>query len=346
MEVKGYGSKRVNVKTENGDLMKIEILAMLRNTETYLSGQEICNYFGVSRTAIWKHMNALKEEGYEIETLKNKGYKLVSCPDTLSNDEISSRLHTKYIGKNLVYHEETDSTNIDAKRMAEEGAPHGTLIVANMQRTGRGRRGREWQSPAGEAVYMSILLRPSFDPDKASMLTLVMALSVGKAIKSMCQEPISIKWPNDVIMNGKKVCGILTEMNAETGYIHYVVIGVGINVNTTQFQDDIEGIATSLFLETGNKVIRAELAEKIITNFELYYDIFCETEDLSKLQQEYCALLITKDCAVKVMDPKGDFQGIARGINEVGELLVEKEDGEVVKVYSGEVSVRGLYGYV
>ena len=328
---------------------KSDILALLRSSKDYVSGQQLCAQFGVSRTAVWKAINQLKEDGYQIEAVSHKGYRLLESPDILSESEILSRLTTDWAGRTLHYFDETGSTNIDAKRYAEEGEPHGTTVVANMQSAGRGRRGRLWQSPAGSAIYMTILLKPRFIPDKASMLTLVMALSVADAIAEATGLSAGIKWPNDVVVNKKKVCGILTEMNVELDYIQYVVIGVGINVNNNspeEFPEEIRQTATSLKIESGMQISRAALLERVLAHFEKNYNIFTRTLDLSALMEAYDSRLLNLNAEVRVLDPKGEYTGIARGINPTGELLVEKENGEVVPVYAGEVSVRGLYGYI
>ncbi len=328
---------------------KSDILALLRNSRDYVSGQQLCTQFGVSRTAVWKAINQLKEDGYQIEAVSHKGYRLLESPDILSESEILSRLTTDWAGRTLHYFNETGSTNIDAKRYAEEGEPHGTTVVANMQSAGRGRRGRLWQSPAGSAIYMTILLKPQFVPDKASMLTLVMALSVADAIVEVTGLSAGIKWPNDIVVNKKKVCGILTEMNAELDYIQYVVIGVGINVNNNspeEFPEEIRQTATSLKIETGMQISRAALLERVLAHFEKNYDIFTKTLNLCALMEAYDARLLNLNAEVRVLDPKGEYTGVARGINPAGELLVEKENGEVASVYAGEVSVRGLYGYI
>ncbi|MCQ2549331.1 MAG: biotin--[acetyl-CoA-carboxylase] ligase [Lachnospiraceae bacterium] len=326
--------------------MKAEILTLLRNSREYVSGQDLCARFGVSRTAVWKAINQLKEEGYEIEALQNKGYILRSYPDILSKNEIASRLGTKWVGKTLYYYEDTDSTNADAMRLGEEGAEHGTLVVANHQNKGRGRRGRVWQSPVGTTISMSFLVKPEIAPGKASMLTLVMALAVAKGIEEACDLSTAIKWPNDILVNGKKVCGILTEMKAEMDYIHGVIIGVGINVNVESFPEELQSMATSLILEKGRKVSRAEVIERVAENFEEYYEKFMETEDLSLLRDLYEERLISKGKAVKVLDPQGEYTGISKGITDTGELVVETQDGKEQQVYAGEVSVRGIYGYV
>lgn len=326
--------------------MKTEILMLLRECGDYISGQELCSRFGVSRTAVWKVINQLKEEGYVIEAVQNKGYRLVENPDVLSLSELKSRIHNEWAGSELYFYEETGSTNIDAKRLAEEGAVHGTVVAADKQNAGRGRRGRSWESPAGKDIYFTLLLRPAFAPDKASGLTLVMALAVSRAIENICGLKADIKWPNDLVVNGKKVCGILTEMNVETDYIQYVVIGTGINVNLETIPEELRDRATSLLLEGGKPVARAELLQEVLQQFEKDYEKYLVNLSMEGMLSDYNSRLVNRDRQVRVLDPKGEYEGIARGINESGELLVEMADGRIEEVYAGEVSVRGLYGYV
>lgn len=326
--------------------MKAEILALLREKDGYISGQELCNRFSVSRTAVWKAINQLKESGYEIEAVPNKGYRLVGQQDVLNKNEIESRLHTKWAGRELYYYESTDSTNLQAKRLMEEGAPEGVLVVGGEQTQGRGRRGRSWQSPPGTNIYMTLGLRPDLRPDLAPMVTLIDALAVAEAVEETCGLQAQIKWPNDVVVGGKKICGILTEMSAETGYIHYVVIGTGINVNIKEFPKEIRESATSLYLERGENVLRAPIVAKTMEYFEEFYGKFVKTMDLSLLMDDYNAKLVNKDAAVRVLDPINEFEGTARGIDKMGQLLVERQDGAMETVYAGEVSVRGVYGYV
>ena len=326
--------------------MKAEILALLREKDGYISGQELCNRFSVSRTAVWKAINQLKESGYEIEAVPNKGYHLVGQQDVLNKNEIESRMHTKWAGKELYYYESTGSTNVDAKRLLEEGASEGVLVVGGEQKQGRGRRGRSWQSPPGTNIYMTLGLRPEFQPDLAPMVTLIDAMAVAKAVEETCGLKTPIKWPNDVVIDGRKICGILTEMSAETGYIHYVVIGTGINVNIREFPEEIRDTATSLCIEKGEKVLRAPIIAGTMESFEAYYEKFLRTMDLSLLLDEYNARLVNKNAKVKVLDPQNEFEGTARGIDEKGRLLVEKADGCIEAVFAGEVSVRGVYGYV
>lgn len=325
---------------------KTEVLQLLRDSGEYVSGQQICESFGISRTAVWKIMNQLKEEGYEIEAVQNKGYHLAGVPDVLSLSEIQSRIKTKMAGRHLLYFDVIGSTNIEAKKQAENNAPEGLLVVADKQEAGRGRRGRSWESPAGANIFMTILLRPAYSPVKAPMVTLVMAVSAAQAIADVTDLDVRIKWPNDIVVNKKKVVGILTELTMETDYIQYLVCGVGINVNQTEFPEAIQATATSLYLEGGRRVNRAGLIEKVMEHFEENYEIFCKTEDMSGLIETYNELLVNNEAQVRVLDPKGEYDGLSHGINELGELMVEKQDGSMENVYAGEVSVRGIYGYV
>lgn len=261
-------------------------------------------------------------------------------------NELESCMDTVWAGHNVCYFEELGSTNIQAKLEAENGAVEGTLVVADMQTAGRGRSGRSWNSPAGTNVYFTLILKPAYAPDKASMVTLVMALAVAEGIYETCGVEAEIKWPNDVVVNGKKVCGILTEMSAERDIIRHVVIGVGVNVGLQEFPPEIAAAATCLQAECGREVSRAALVANIMKAFEKNYESFRQNTDLSGILEKYNRLLVNRDREVRVLDPKGEFRGIARGIDESGELLVEREDGSVAKVYAGEVSVRGIYGYV
>lgn len=326
--------------------MKTKILTLLKESDNHLSGQEICKQFGVSRTAVWKAINQLKEEGYVIEAVPNKGYYLKESPDILSFSEIKSVLSTSWAGQELFYFEEIDSTNTKAKQLADKDAVQGTLVVANMQTGGKGRRGRTWESPANSGIFMSLVLKPNLNPIKASMLTLVMALAAVKACNEVTQSSCFIKWPNDIVLNGKKICGILTEMSAELDYINHIVIGIGINANIDSFPLELKEKATSIKLETGEKIKRAQLINQILLKFEEEYDIFMKSQNLELQTKEYNRLLINCNKEVVIIEPSKEYTGVALGINEKGELLVKKEDGQVCAVYAGEVSVRGVYGYV
>lgn len=246
----------------------------------------------------------------------------------------------------IIFYKETDSTNIRINALAKEGAAEGTVVRADYQTDGKGRRGRSWESPAGTNLYFSILLRPDIKPEKAPMLTLVMAYSVAKAIEAAEELKVQIKWPNDLILSNKKVCGILTEMSLAEGGISHVVIGVGINVNMKEFPQELCEKATSLCLEKGQSVDREKLLQQILTEFTKQYKKFLEIQDLSFLQEEYNQMLVNKGSEVLVLEPGNEYQGTALGINQNGELLVKKENDEIEAVFAGEVSVRGIYGYV
>lgn len=286
--------------------------------------------------------------------------------------------NTKWIGKSRLHFEEIDSTNKKAKELTQEGGEHGVLITADTQTAGVGRRGRSWSSEPGAGIYMSVILRPNLQPNQAPMLTLVVALAVAKAISDYYKEqenleglphiemgvspakrdlsnlsqrkvikklPCKIKWPNDIVINGKKICGILTEMTLNQSQIEAIILGIGINVSNTCFPEEIVSTASSLYLETGFKWEKELLIENIWKWFEIYYERFLEDGDLRNLKTEYEVFLVNKNEKVNVLDPHGEYTGVAKGITNTGELLVDTEI-EVKSVSSGEVSVRGIYGYV
>ena len=326
--------------------MKEEILRLLRSADGYISGQELCNRFGVSRTAVWKAINQLKEAGYEIEAQQNKGYRLMAAPDLMTEAEIKSLMHTEWVAREVLYFDTIDSTNTKAQELAEKGYPSGTLVVADKQESGKGRRGRSWVSPSGTGIFMTLMIKPDINPNNASMLTLVAALAVAKAITSVTGEEAMIKWPNDIVVNGKKVCGILTEMNAQFDYINHIVVGIGINVHNESFPEEISQMASSLMIEAGGKRFhRAQIIAETMSYFEQYYDTFLKTQDLSALVREYDKLLVNRNKSVRVLDPKEPFDGKAMGITPKGELIVDTWESRKL-VSSGEVSVRGIYGYV
>ena len=333
--------------------MKSEILKLLRGADGYISGQEISERFGVSRTAVWKVIRQLQEEGYQVEAVRNKGYHILDSPDVMTKEELDSLMHTRWAGKNIVYYDATDSTNLRIRELGDAGAPHGTLAVADRQTAGRGRRGRSWESPPGSSIYMSILLRPEIAPSKAAMLTLVMACSAAEGIQecikaeSCGQIPqIQIKWPNDLIINGKKMVGILTEMSAQIDYINHVTVGVGINVNITNFPEEISQTATSLCLECGHAVRRAPIIAAVMDRLEENYETFLKTEDLTGLMERYSSMLVNRGRDVRIIGEKETYTARALGITPTGELIVRREDGTEEEINAGEVSVRGVYGYV
>ena len=335
---------------------KQEVLRQLREADGYVSGQQLCEALGVSRTAVWKIINRLKEDGYPIEAVTNKGYRLLSVEgrDLFNQEELERRLTTRWAGHPLIYSEETGSTNADIFSLSDMGYPQGTLAVTSKQTTGKGRRGRTWISPPGVNIYMSILLKPDFRPETAPMLTLVMAMSVIMACEELYGNEcvFGIKWPNDIVVSARggdyhKICGILTEMRMEEKEIRDIVIGIGINVNQTEFPEEIRQTAGSLALALGREVSRADLTAAVWRYFEEYYERFAEAQTLKPLREEYERALVNRGRKVRVLDPTAPFEGTAAGINDMGELLVQPEDGSPVRaVGTGEVSVRGVMGYV
>ena len=275
---------------------------------------------------------------------EKESYEEIVTGSIYNETTIADQIHTKWAGKTVHFARETDSTNLWIKRLAKEGAPEGTLALAEFQSAGRGRLGRSWEVPEGTSVMMSILLRPKFEPQYAPTLTLVMGMAVAKAVKSLGFD-VSIKWPNDVVVSHKKICGILTEMGVRDGKIDYAVIGVGINVNIKEFPEEMVDKATSLYLESGKEFDRSQIPGLVMEAFEEYYEKFAATCDLSGLKEEYESILANYNQPVRVL-AKEPYEGVARGITDGGELLVEKTDGTIVAVSAGEVSVRGLYSYV
>ena len=335
---------------------KQEILQRLSRSGDFVSGQELCEELRISRTAVWKNIQKLKEEGYPIEAVTNKGYRLLSVEnaDIFTQDQVMRRLGTEWAGRPLLFREETGSTNDDIFALAAQGYPQGTLVVAARQTAGKGRRGRTWISPPDGNIYMSILLKPDLRPDVTPMLTVVMALSVYQATVDLVSDDVrfGIKWPNDIVVSVdggsyRKVCGILTEMRMEDSEISAITIGIGLNVNQTRFDPEIAENATSYRLATGRSINRAALTARIWNRFEENYRLFTQTQDFSQLRPAYEEGLVNRGRAVHVLDPRQPFTGTALGIGDRGELLVRSDaDGSVVHVSSGEVSVRGVRGYV
>ena len=327
-------------------MTKQALLQRLRDSREYISGQELCEAFGVSRTAVWKRIKQLQEDGYVIEAVPNKGYRIRQTPNAVTAEEILSRIQTGWIARDVRYFPVIDSTNTAARRLGEENAPEGILVIADEQTAGKGRRGRSWATPPGTDIAMSVLLRPQLPPDRISMVTLVMGLAVTEAVRSLYGLEAGIKWPNDVVIGGKKLTGILTEMSAELQMVHYIVIGTGINTNSVSFPEELADKATSLRLELGHEICRAELVAAVMKSFEEAYELFLRGQDLSLLMERYNALLLNCGRGVRVLETGHEYTGTARGIDRLGQLLVECGGGEIRKVYAGEVSVRGIYGYL
>lgn len=248
--------------------------------------------------------------------------------------------------RNIRYYEEIDSTNEELHRLALDGEEHGMVVSAKRQTAGKGRRGREWESSEEDNIYMSVLLRPKFATNQAPMLTLVMAYSVALVLEQYGFDRVQIKWPNDLILSGKKVCGILTEMHLREMEIDHVIVGVGINVNQKNFPEELVDKATSLFLECGKPVKKEKMVSEITDTFMKLYERFAEIGDLSFLQEAYNQRLVNREKEVRVLEPDHAYTGYALGIDPFGELVVRLQDGTTKTVYAGEVSVRGVYGYI
>ncbi len=328
--------------------MKNKILQFLMEQEGFVSGQEMCDALGVSRTAVWKNIKILKEEGYAIESVTKKGYRLLNSPDVITQFSIEHAMKEECIKGKIVVYDEIDSTNEAAKRDAAAGAADESLYVSDYQVQGKGRRGRQWLSPKGQDIFYSILLRPDILPAEASMLTLIAALSGVAAANKYTGKSFLIKWPNDIVCDGKKVCGILTEMSLEmeTAEISYVVIGIGWNLNREQFDESISENAGSILTQTGKRVDRAKFLSLFMEEFMHRYHEFLKYRDLSFCMDEYNQCLVNVGKEVKIVRKEETLIRYSKGINEKGELLVIDEDGREEPILSGEVSVRGLYGYI
>lgn len=262
-----------------------------------------------------------------------------------SKESIDKAICTKWAGRTVHFAQETDSTNNWLIRLSGEGAPHGAVAVTEFQNAGKGRMGRSWTAEAGSSVMFSLLLRPKIAPQYASMLTLVMGMAVARAVESLGFAP-QIKWPNDVVLSRRKICGILTEMGLSSGEIRHVVIGTGINVNLKEIAPELADKATSLYLEGGREYDRTQVLVRVLESFEIYYEQFVQDGSLKGLREEYERFLANKNQPVRVLDLQAPYEGICAGINDGGELLVQRENGETTAVRAGEVSVRGLYSYV
>lgn len=324
-------------------MTKDKVLTLLAGGE-FISGQEIGAALGVSRGAVWKAVQSLKGQGYEIESVTNRGYRLKKRAEKLTKTEIFSYFGEK-IPEIFVF-SSVDSTNTVAKRLAEEGAEHGTIVVADCQTAGRGRLGRSFASPEGVGVYLSVILRPQVAPADLLHLTAVAAVAGAEALATCCGKGPGIKWTNDLIFGKKKVAGILTEMSleAESGSVNYAIVGMGINCNQGEFPVELSEIATSLYLETGVMVNRNQVAgligRGILTGFD---KMFWEKSAWMEKYRENC---VTIGQAVRVVRGSLEGFGTAISVDDDGGLLVEFEDGQREIVNSGEVSVRGMYGYI
>ena len=326
--------------------MRSEILNLLREKSPQpVSGQDLANHFGITRTAVWKHIQSLKKMGYGIEAYTKKGYVLVSVPNKLLPEEISRHLHTRFIGRNMAYEDVIPSTNDLLKKMALQGAPDGTVCVAEEQSVGKGRLARGWFSPYGKGLWFSLLLKPTFLPQEAPKMTLLAAVAVVRAVRELCGVKAEIKWPNDILLEGRKLVGILTEMSAEFGHINYLVVGIGINVcqRREDFLPELRETAASLSMIAGAEIDRAALETALLEELEsLRRELPQET---AERRQEYSAACLNLGRRVRVLRPDGERSALAVSLTPDYGLAVRYDDGTEEVLRSGEVSVRGLYGY-
>ncbi len=320
--------------------MRNEILDYFRKADgNFVSGQQISKDLHVSRTAIWKHINVLKERGYIFESSTRKGYRLIYAPNLLTPLEIDSALHTETFGRHVVYLESTQSTNEEAKKIAREGAEEGTIVVAEEQITGHGRLARGFYSPFAEGIWFSLILRPKFFPMEASKCTLLAAVGVCRGIRRMGLADAGIKWPNDILVHGKKLVGILTLMSASMEKIDYIIMGIGINtgIKKNEFPEDFREGATS-FLNEGINVSRKDLLAAILGELEKEYSI-AQDEGFDKVLDDWRALSVTLGQEVRVIFGDDSYTGKAVDIDRDGCLLVNT-GSEVKRVIAGDVSIR------
>lgn len=325
--------------------MKKEILELLRqHRDTYVSGEDISHQLKVSRTAIWKHIQSLRKAGYLIDSSPRHGYRLRAVPDILYPEEVQNGLSTKFMGHRIFHYHCLQSTNETARVLAEKGAEKGTIILSEEQLNGRGRLGRNWVSPYGRGIWMSIILKPTISPIETSQLTLVAGVAVTESIRGLTGLPALIKWPNDILINNKKVCGILTESKVEIDVVHYVIIGIGINVNLdkSNFPEDIRAKATSLKIENGgNSISRVALLQQVLSNFEHYYLQYLK-EGFGTIRHQWKKYSITFDRYITIQTIKRKLVGLVLDIDQNGALVVRDSSGKAHHFNAGEITLNNL----
>jgi len=320
-----------------------KILNLFRShPDEYLSGQEISRTLDISRAAVWKQVKALRELGFEIEAKHSAGYRLVAVPDLLLASEIESGLDTRLLGRSVVAHTEIDSTNTELRQLAEAGAVEGTVVVADRQSAGRGRLGRRWESPSGVNLYCSILLRPDIPLHQASQLTFLSAVAVAETLDDVCGLHAKVKWPNDILVGGAKISGLLNEMNAETEQIHFVILGIGVNLNmlAEQFPSELNYRATSVVLETGRLVDRLLFLRTLLEKLDSYYSEFL-IDGFIPIRRRWEALCNTINTAVEVDMGRRKLTGTVIGLDSDGALRLQLEDGTIEKILAGDVHPVG-----
>ena len=317
------------------------IVQLLQNASGFVSGERISRELGISRTAVWKHISVLRDSGYRIEAVTSRGYRLISVPEILDAGLISAQLATVRVGRRIEYFKQTVSTNADAFRLAEEGAEEGTVVLADSQSGGKGRRGRVWSSPAAVNLYCSVVLRPAIMLHQATQLTFLSAVAVARAIEKSGGCVPSIKWPNDILISEKKVAGLLNEMSAETDGINFVILGIGVNLNMLpeQFPLDLRYPATSLLIETGSRVERGHFAVLLLDELDTLYGDFLQ-HGFGPVREEWQQRCNARDRRVIVSDTgTGEVSGMFAGIDEDGALLLRSATGAVERVISGDARV-------
>lgn len=321
---------------------------LLEQEDSYVSGEAMSRALGISRAAVWKAIEALRQEGYTIQSAPNRGYRLEKSPDRVREGELAGPLAGCHVGSKLLCLETVDSTNTECKRQAMAGAPDGLVVISEEQTGGRGRLGRTFQSPKGCGLYVSALLRPRLEPSQVADFTAWVAVAVCDAIEATCGLRPQIKWTNDIVLHGKKLCGILTELGleSESNALEYLIPGIGINVNhrPEDFTPEVREIATSLAQELGHPVRRSELAANLIRALDQAYAGFPENKQA--YLERYRADCLTPGNQVQLITPVSRRQAYAVGIDDEFRLVVEHPDGSREALSAGEVSVRGMYGYV
>ena len=319
-----------------------EILRLLRERSSdFLSGEEMSHLLKVSRTAIWKRVKHLRTLGYEIEASTHKGYRLVRSPDLLTPSEVSPLLKTKWIGRTIHYFHAIDSTNSKAYELALAGAEEGEVVIAESQEKGRGRLGRKWFSPPFLNLYLSVILRPKIPPHQASLITLMAAVATADAVQKLSKLSPSIKWPNDILLEGRKVAGLLNEIHSEMDRIHFVILGIGVNLNmgAKMFSKEIQEVATSLKKEMGQVISRKAFLQALLLELEMWYEIFLKEGALPVLKAWRDRAQI-EGRSVKVTSLGETLSGIAVDIDSDGALILEMGDGEQKRIVAGDVEYR------
>lgn len=307
-----------------------------KQSDGYVSGEELSRVFGISRTAIWKHIEKLRGQGYDIIASPHMGYRIVSAPDCLSETEVKWQLGTGVVGKSVHSYKEVVSTNDIAYNLAVKGEKDGTVVIAEYQTGGRGRLGRKWVSPRGKGAYFSVILRPDILPKEISLITLLSSLAVAKSVRALTGLPAFIKWPNDVLINRKKVCGILTELNAETDRVNFVIVGIGININTKK--ELLPEGASSLFEEKHESISRLEVVRAVLKSLDKYYDIF-QKGKVPEIIKEYKGLSSILDRSVQIHYNNQLIKGQAVDVDEEGALILRMDSGFCERVLAGDVEL-------